>query len=232
MKFWAILVSVVFTIGFVLSEAKGQVYLPIVSGDTPTSTPMPTPTPTIAVLNNHTSYTDRNGHLYILGEIKNTTSSNISTVFVRANLFNELGEQVASGNMLLRLDIVEVSESTCFQIGVRRPPEWSYYEFQTAYTPITVQPRQLVIHDVTGAPDQSNENYYEVVGKARNENGKRVHDFLVIGTLYNRSNQVIDCSSSDVGGRLEPNQSSSWMIDFGPIAPGSAHSYKFNTQAH
>jgi hypothetical protein len=181
---------------------------------TVTATRTPIPSGGVTVLDNHFSYTSSGDYLYILGEVRNDTSSNVRYVKVSANLYNTSGQILATDFTYAALDVLPPGERTCFDIIVLDPPEgWSYYQFEApqystggdAAPPLTILSHSGSYRDSYG--------WYEIVGEIRNDAGVRVEYVSPIATLYNASGTVVGCDYSYVNStHLDPGQTSAFDI--------------------
>jgi hypothetical protein len=216
------------------------------STSTPTSTPTttatasPTPSPTttagengkITVLDNHLSYVSSTGSLHIVGEVQNNTGIRAAFVKVTVNLFNAQHQLVDTDFTYVDLDPLPVGETTCFDIlFFAEAPSFSYYTFETSYSETSQASLPIALFGHSGSYHETFEDWYEVVGIARNDSGVNAEFVKIIGTLYQHNGQVLDCdftfTNSDV---LAPNQESSWEISFLHAPAGSVASYRVQAQ--
>lgn len=203
---------------------------------TPTETSTPTATSTnvavgITVLDNHSTYVDSIDYLHVVGEVRNNTSTNAEYVKIAVNLFNSQGNIVDTSFTYTRLDLLQPSEITCFQVLLDGNPSFSYYEFEISSSDTDEVPLFISLPNYGGDYNQTFDDWYEIVGQARNDNNFNVEYVNIIGTLYNSDNKVIGCGNSYTSAYvLTPGQTSSWKITFTHAPAGTVGTIKAQGQ--
>ena len=85
--------------------------------ETPSPTPEPAPTPAPEPeIKGVTTYFD-GGYFYIVGEVLNTTNSNINFVEVVATFYDEAGTVIGTSFTYTGLDIITPSDAAPFEIS-------------------------------------------------------------------------------------------------------------------
>lgn len=210
---------------------------------TPTATPTITPTPPpttavdvgtgegIIVLNNHSSLVDSINFLHIIGEVKNNTGASAKFVRVTANLFNAQNQLIDTDYTYARLDILPPGETTCFEIIFLGSPVFAYYTFEVSYSTTEDVPLPIAVFGDSGSYNEVVEDWYEVVGQARNDSNVNAEFVKIVGTLYKDSEQVLDCdftyTNADV---LTPGQVSTWKLLFTNAPKGNVATYRLQAQ--
>ncbi|MEM8533501.1 MAG: FxLYD domain-containing protein [Chloroflexota bacterium] len=187
---------------------------------TPTPTNMPTPKPTtiprsVNILSNHSSYVNSINYLHIVGEVQNNTLNHLRFIKISVNIFNDAGELLETDFTYTYLDNLPAGDKTCFNILLKEPDNWSYYEFEAPdYRTDGEALSDLSISNDSGSYDSSF-GWYEIIGQVRNNTETRVDFVSPIGTLYNGSGSVIGCDFTYVNSTdLEPDQISAFDMNF------------------
>ncbi len=197
---------------------------------TQTNTPSPTPTSTasgVTVLANHSAYVDSSNNLYVIGEIRNDTGTNIRSVRVAVNFFNSQDQLIDTESGYNGIEVMGPGQSSCFQASSARNAAYSYYQFETSYSETTEATSSISILNHIGSYHPTHDDLYEVVGQARNNGSEGDQYARIEGTLYGSNDQVIDCKSGYVNtDTLTPGQTSSWKIAFYHAPEGTVSGYR------
>lgn len=195
--------------------ASASVYLPyIVNHKLPTPTPTPMP-PGVHILPNHYAYVDLVDYLHIVGEVQNNTSNHLRFVRISANIYDSTGRLLDTDYTYIYLDNLPAGDKTCFDILLRQPVGWSYYQFEAPSYWTDGKPLpHLTVTNHSGAYDPTFQ-WYEVIGQVRNDHGTRVEYVSPVGTLYDESGTVLGCHFTFVNStHLDPGQTSAFKIVF------------------
>lgn len=255
----ALLLLVILLLAFTVSVRAESVYLPLtVSSEastptftatsTPTATPTPTNTPTpidiptitptatdvaqeMTVMENHLAYIDSIDYLHIVGEVQNNTGERARFVKVTANLFNSQDQLVDTDYTYTSLDVMPIGERACFDLIFSGSPDYAYYTFETSYSSTTEASLPIAVFGDSGTYDPTFDDWYNVVGQARNDSSVNAEFVKIIGTLYRNNGQVLDCdytyTNADV---LTPGQVSTWKLTFLYAPRGAVGSYRLQAQ--
>lgn len=187
---------------------------------TPTTTSTPTSSPTsvpseVKILPNHSYYSDSIDYLHVVGEVQNNTPNHLRFVKVTVNILSGGGQLLANDYTYIYLDSLPAGDRTCFEVFLKEPAGWSYYEFEapTYWTDGEPLPNLTVFND--SGSYKPTFGWYEIVGQVRNSHGSRVEYVSPVGTVYNASGVVIGCDFTYVNStHLDPNQTSSFTMTF------------------
>lgn len=164
---------------------------------TPTSTPVAEP---IEVLPNHTHFTDDQGHLRILGEVRNNTANYLRSIQITAQLLRADGWPLDANVGHTKLSSIPPGDKACFDVLFwNPPPDWSDYELQATYRSGGAPPPNLTASNVAGTFEPTS-GWYFITGRIRNDHGGRVEYVKPIGTLYDAAGNVVDCKFNYVDG--------------------------------
>jgi len=186
----------------------------------------------ITVLDNHLAYTNSTESLYIVGEVQNNTDDRARFTKIAVNLFTAQGQLVDTEYTYTPLDYLPVGATTCFKIiFFSEAPSYSYYTFETDYSATSAASLPIALLGHSGSYHATIEDWYEVVGQARNDSDVNAEFVTITGTLYRSNGQVLDCdftyTNADV---LTPDQVSTWEILFLHAPEGLVSSYKVEAQ--
>ncbi len=150
--------------------------------------------------------------LFIIGEVLNNTTENLSLVEVIVDLYDASDRLVGTGTAYLWPLDLPATQRGCFNITMNIPAGWSYYKFEDPqYISGSTSPG-LTIIDSNG---DYNNGSYNLIGQVWNNGNLTAKNVAVSGTLYNRSGQPVGCKHAYVSSvNLNPGQSSSFAIDF------------------
>jgi len=199
---------------------------------TPTLTPTPSPTLTrpasaITVLDNHRAFVDSIDYLHIVGEVKNDTGEKARFVRITANLFDAQNQLIDTDFGYTSLDILSPGETACFQVLFLGAPAYSYYTFETSFQDTVESSLPIAVFGDSGSYNSVIDDWYEIVGQARNDSNRNAEFVKIIGTLYQSNGQVLDCdytyTNADI---LTPQQVSTWKITFSNALNGTVSSYR------
>jgi hypothetical protein len=239
-----ILLIVLLTIGARVIEQNYDLYLPIILSEeirpsfTPTTTSTATPTPTFTntptstatptptrtntptpgqtwILPNDTYYVDSTGYIHFFGEVQNDTSYTLYDMKFIVDLFNSNNDLVAIGTRNWGYTFyLPPGEKTCFEVSVKEPADWSYYQIESpSYGPWPLASSTkitVVSHSGTYDPKSGN---YDILGMVRNDNSVTYEYIKVSGSLYNNSEKVVGCGySSTSNTTLFPGQMTSFDL--------------------
>ncbi len=181
---------------------------------TATKTPTKTPTLPVAILSNHTYYTDSINYLHIVGEVQNNRAQHLRFVKIVVNFFDAAGRLLTTEYTYINLNVLPAGDRTCFHlIAFSQPIGWTSYQFETPTYWTDGQPvANLVIYNDSGAYN-STFGWYETIGQIRNDNPVRIQYVKAINTLYNGTAAVVGCYYSYVNStHLDPGQTSAFKI--------------------
>lgn len=199
----------------------------------PTSTPTATPVPVgMTVMDNHLAYISSIDSLHIVGEVQNNTGKRASFVKVTANLFDAQNHLLDTDYTYISLSVLPPGERTCFDLFFWDAPAYTYYTFETSYWETSVPSLPITVFGDSGTYDPVFDDWYNIVGQARNDNNVSAEYVQIVGTLYRHDGLVLDCdytyTNADV---LAPGQESTWKLTFLHAPQGSVGSYRLQAQA-
>jgi hypothetical protein len=187
---------------------------------TPTISPTPSDTPTQTATNPPSVYVSGStfafqdvSYVHIIGEVYNDTSGPVELVKIRANLYDDSHQLMATDYNFTFLTHVPVHEKACFDVSLSIPSSWSTYELEppTYFSSDQDLPRVALV-STTAILDPST-HHYELYGQVRNDEPRPVHSVKTVGTLYNGFGIPIGCNFAYVGGfDLSPTQTGSYHI--------------------
>jgi hypothetical protein len=202
---------------------------------TPTSTPTPTPTPTptstptplpVRVLANHTTYTDGEGALHVVGEVENGTADPVYRVGITVQLLSSYGEVVDIGHGVAPLQHLAAGERTCFHVSLAEPADWASYAFEAvSYSPGGPPPALSIVNDSgTYVPSAG---WYLLGGEVRNDHGARLEGVTAVDTLSDGAGDAVGCDGAYVLSiDLEPGEQSLFELAFTGRDYGDVASYR------
>jgi len=188
---------------------------------TRTNTPSPTPTntlvPKVRVLSSN-AFVPYGGSssLYIAGEVRNDTATNVEFVKIHATLRNSAGSVVDSDYCYSFIDILTPGMTSPFLVLMWDVPEWASYELAVTWSTTDEEPYPLELLNMLSSnafvPYEGSSSLY-VVGEVRNDAGTNVRFVRILVTLRNFSGSVVDCdysyASIDI---LTPGMTSPFLV--------------------
>lgn len=154
----------------------------------------------VYILDNHTSYkSSSSGYLHILGEIQNDRHDILSDAVIQATLYDKEKKTLASESTFLYLNSLMPGDKTCFDITFTEiPSNWSTYEFDVLS--FTTDGQRQPNLSITSSIPNSDDDDLDIKGTVRNDDSTRVGSVRPVGTVYNKSNQVIGCQDAYLDG--------------------------------
>jgi hypothetical protein len=151
---------------------------------------MPTPATKPQILS-YSNYTDFQGYFAVVGEVKNTLSSNIKDVEIMATFYDSGNSVIGTAFTYADIDILKPNQKSPFELNsypdIIAP---SSIKLTVDYQVTTDQPFEgLVILNHTPSVDDL--GYYKVVGEVKNSGADQVQDIKVICTYYDSAGKVI-----------------------------------------
>jgi hypothetical protein len=199
----------------------------------PTSTTAPNPTSTVTPtatattlqkpeILSKTSYTDELGYFNVVGEVKNTLSTNINYVKIVATFYDSSNTVIGTSFTFTDVDILEPNQKSPFQIS-SYPEKISpaTYKLTVDYDVTGDTPYQgLTILSNTASIDSL--GYHKVVGEVKNSGIRESTYVEVISTYYDSTGKVIGKSytftdpDSIAVGNTAPFELSSYPLALNP----------------
>jgi hypothetical protein len=157
---------------------------------TPTKTRTPTSTPKVVVLSSN-AFVPYEGStfLFIVGEVRNNTSSNVIFVQISGTLRDADGNVVDSEYTYADIGILTPGMKSPFLMIFSDPPDWETYELVVTWDTTTDQPYPLQILNSTSYFDDY--DAYHVVGEIKNQYGEERTFIKAFVTLYDINGMVI-----------------------------------------
>lgn len=221
-----ILLSIL-VIGILLLSACGA---PSEAPPTPPPTaPKSTPAPPAKLeIKSATTYFDM-GYYYIVGEVLNTTNSNINFVKVVATFYNETGTVIGTDFTYTELDIVTPNDTAPFKIS-SYPDKIKPASFKLDSDYNTTSEQPFAGLNIKSHSASISREYYEIVGEVKNTSTMPAEFVKVVATFYNSIGSVIgtDFTYTDIdvvqAGGTAPFKLSSYPRKISPA------SYKLQVQ--
>jgi len=147
----------------------------------------------------------------------------LTFVKVTANVFDQAGRLLDTSLTYPEPDPLPPGLKTCFIVRFDDTPTgWASYAFEiNTWGPSSTEQRHLEVieHSARTVERYDGRHDYEIIGRVRNPTTVVLRSAELVGTLYNRSRQVIGCdyvyaSTSE----LEPGQISSFKLTYGGYA--------------
>lgn len=170
----------------------------------------------VSILPNSYAYSCPWGTLHIVGEVYNNSTHNLTSIIIDASLLNNQGNFLANNSARIYLNNLPAGQKTCFDITFFSPPQgWSSYQLgKPNFSTRGASPLALTVLSLSAAYD-SIYGDYTIRGQVRNDQGRRVQNVMVVGTLYHHNGTVIGCSLTPVDGHhLNANATASFRLDF------------------
>jgi hypothetical protein len=185
-----------------------NLYLPLVSQDSMTSVGL-------RILDNSSTYFDGYSRRHVVGEIENTGERAVKSVIVEADFFDNTGQLADQGRTTLYLRHLNPQDATCFDVYVTEAPGFSRYQVRLigastadqAAPGIALTMESIGVDDVTGG--------FLITGSVRNQETRSIEDVMVVSTLYDGQQKVMDCDYDyAVNAALGPGDSSPFAVYF------------------
>ena len=119
--------------------------------------------------------------LFIIGEVLNNTTENLSLVEVIVDLYDASDRLVGTGTAYLWPLDLPATQRGCFNIAMNIPAGWSYYKFEDSQYYTGTTNSGLTIVSSNGAYDSGN---YNLIGQVWNNGNLTAKNVAVSGTLY------------------------------------------------
>jgi hypothetical protein len=193
-------------VGILLLVACGRTTTAPATAPVPTITPAPTPAPTLTLtltpaptltpttakpqIKGITDYFETD-YYYLVGEILNSSDSNINFVEVVATFYDEAGTVIGTAFTYTYIDIVLSNDTAPFEIS-SYPDEIqpASYKLGCDYQTTKEQPfAGLSIKSHSASIDDM--GYYKIVGEVENNSTMPAEFVEVLATFYNSSGDVI-----------------------------------------
>ncbi|MDX9831102.1 MAG: FxLYD domain-containing protein [Anaerolineae bacterium] len=175
------------------------------------SVTVPAPSPIVRVLSSN-AFTPYMGStsLYIVGEVRNDTGSNVNDVEISATLRDGSGNVVDSDYFWSMIEILTPGMTSPFRIIFSEPPAWVSYDLQVTWdTTTSHHPYALEVLNSTSYFDSYDE--FHVVGEVRNQYAELRNYVRAFVTMYDAQGQVIGADSSYTNpNELSPGQTASF----------------------
>jgi hypothetical protein len=151
---------------------------------------VPVPTPVVRVLSS-SAFVPYAGssYLYIVGEVRNDTGSNVRFVNISATLRDSGGNVVDSDYSYSMIGILNPGMTSPFRVIFSDAPSWSTYDLQVTWDTTSQQPYALELLNSDSYFDSS--DAYHVVGEIRNQHAEQRTFVKAFVTLYDATGQVI-----------------------------------------
>ncbi|MGE5221574.1 MAG: FxLYD domain-containing protein [Omnitrophica WOR_2 bacterium] len=186
-------------------------YFPFVvkSGDTPQPTQ---PSGEVSILS-HNAYVPYEGSndLYIVGEVKNNTNSNIGFVSVKATLRDSSGTLVDVASSYTMVSTLSPGEKSPFQIMFFYLEPWTSYELSVNWDTTAQVSYPLMVLSVNKSYDPLGD--FHLVGEVVNQYSEPRTWVKAVATLYDMSGNVIGAETTYVDPYdLDPGQTATFDI--------------------
>lgn len=130
------------------------------------------------------------GYFYIVGEVLNTTNSNINFVKVVATFYDEAGTVIGTGFTYTELDIIPPNDAVPFKISSYPDKiQPASYKLSSDYNTTSEEPfagLSIKSHSATISM-----GYYEIVGEVENTSTMPAEFVKIVATYYNYNGHVI-----------------------------------------
>jgi hypothetical protein len=211
----------------------------VVDAPVPTETPQPVPTegsqpvPSEAAalqFQGVTEHVAATGTHYLVGEVLNTSASNLWFVRVLATFYDGGGQVIGGGETFTELSIVEAGSSAPFKLAtLDPPPDLATYQLRFDYQTTDQAPLTLEIVDYSSFSDE--EGGHHIVGDVRNDHVFAVKFPEIVATYYNASHEVIrvEMSLSQLN-TIQPGETSPFEVVL-TDPPPELHHYALHTEA-
>jgi hypothetical protein len=179
----------------------------------PTSTPIPTKESEIL---SHSSYIDGLGYFNVVGEVKNTLSSNTNYVKIVATFYDAQEKVIGTDFTYTELDILKPNQKSPFKLSSYPDKiDPASYKLKMSYRETGEEPfTGLKILSHSASIDKL--GYHKIVGEVKNDGTKEATFVKVVCTYYGAGDKVIGTSFT----YTDPDE-----IDAGDLAPFELSSY-------
>jgi len=166
---------------------------------------------TLKVLNSSTFRTGSGEFVYLVGEIENTGSEPVGNVKVTARMIDDTGAVVATKETIALLRRVPAGGKTPYSTAMDAR-EAVKYTLEVTAEPAPPEPKnRLEIQDQQMTEPKA--GYVWLSGVVKNVGDVAAQSVQVIGVMYDAQGAVVDATTQDLEGTLEP---------------GATQSFKFN----
>jgi hypothetical protein len=197
----------------------------------PTNTPPPVPTEVAALqFQGVTDHVASSGTYYVVGEVLNTTTSNLWFVEILATFYDGNGQVIGGGSTFTELSIVEAGSSAPFKLAtLDPPPDLTTYQLSFDYQSTAESSLSVQVLDFSSFSDEAGGHH--IVGDVRNDYGFAVKFPEIIATYYNASHEVIrvEMALSQLN-TLQPGEISPFEVVLADPPP-ELHHYALQTEA-
>lgn len=192
---------------------------------TPTTAPTATPTTTPTITPETTkepeilsskSYIDNLGYFNVVGEVKNTLSTNINYVKITATFYDAQEKVIGTDFTYTELDLLKPNQKSAFELSSYPDMiEPASYKLKVSYKETGNEPfAGLTI--LSHSAKIGELGYHEIVGEVQNEGTRKSSFVRVVCTYYDANGEVIGTSFT----YTDPDE-----IDAGDSAPFELSSY-------
>lgn len=178
------------------------------------SVAVPTPSPVVRVLSSNAfaPWDFSPSDWYIVGEVRNDTSSNVEYVEISGTLRDGSGNVVDSGSSYSMVDILTPGMTSPFLIMFWDAPAWASYDLQVTWDSTSDQPYALEVLNSTSYFDSS--DAFHVVGEIRNQYAEQRNWVRAFVTMYDAQGQVIGADYAYTNpDELNPGQAASFDVE-------------------
>lgn len=166
---------------------------------------------TLKVLNSSTFRTGSGEYVYLVGEIENTGGEPVGKVTVTARMIDDTGAVVATKETMALLRRVPAGGKTPYSTAMDAR-EAVKYTIEVTAGPAPPEPKnRLEIQDPQATEPKA--GYVWLSGVVKNVGDVAAQSVQVIGIMYDAQGAVVDATTQDLSGTLEP---------------GATQSFKFN----
>jgi hypothetical protein len=180
--------------------------------EAPPLTPTPTPTlsPGVVVLSSNVLVPYTGSTTFsIIGEVLNSTSSNVESIRINITLRDAVGNVVDSGSSYSYIGILTPGMTSPFAVGLSDSPPWATYEWNVTWYTTTSVPSTLEVLNTQSYFDSSDR--YHVVGEIRNQYSESRNFIRAVVTIYDAQGKVIGADYTYTNpDNLNPGQTASF----------------------
>jgi hypothetical protein len=204
---------------------------PAVESPVPTESPQPIPTGVAALqFQGVTDYVAPAGTHYVVGEVLNTTESNLWFVQILVTFYDGAGQVIGGGSTYTERSIVEAGSSAPFKLATLDPPPGlASYKLSFDYQTTDQSPLSVELLDYSSFSDDA--GWHHIVGDVRNDHEFAVKFPEIIATYYDASHKVIrvEMALSQLNA-IQPGEISPFEVVL-PDPPPELHHYALQTEA-
>ena len=155
----------------------------------PEQEPLPEEPPAKLQIDGVTTYSD-GGYFYIVGEVSNTTNSNIKFVEIVATFYDNAQTVIGTDFTYAELDIMRPDDVAPFEVS-SYPDEIhpASYKLSSQYT--TTGEQLFAGLRIKSDSASISRGYYEIVGEAENTSTTPANFVSIVATFYDSSGDVI-----------------------------------------